>query len=159
MFDESRPFQVMLHDGTYDSLDFQPARDVVGIGGVADFGKIKTQYRDELIKSGWLEADANAKADRVKGGISIMTEQYMAIGMHKGTILNDVAQLKQIWVLVTRNGHQHGQRVGQVVDRPKRCEKSSAFSATPVVSRPSYVPRTLEIAALADRIDAQKRLK
>lgn len=155
--DDTRPFQAMLHDGSYTNLDFQPGRDVVGLGGVADFAKLKEQYRQKLVEDG----RDPSQADRAKGAVIVMTNQFQVMGLGRGIVLQDSDQNKRAWEMCAKVGHVSGLRVGgdRKPDRD-RDRRRAHFKAEPLVREAP--PRLSEVAALSDRIsntiDKQRKI-
>ena len=148
--DQSRPFQAMMHDGTYNNLDFQPGRDVVGLGGVADFGVLKEQYREKL------RADGRdpAQADLAKGAIIIMTEQYMVMGLDRGIVLENRDHNKSAWEMCAKSGHASGARVGGVkkIDRGRDSRRVKVEPFRHSGYEQTNTPRLAEVVALSDKI-------
>ena len=147
--DETRPFQAMMHDGSFGNLDFQPAQDVVGMGGVADFAKLKEQYREKLKTDG----RDPAQADRAKGAVIVMTQQFLVMGLNRGIVLHDNEQNKRAWEMCAKSGNAVGVRVGGERKSDREREKRRVhFQVEPLVRDRPVTPRLSEVAALSDRI-------
>lgn len=155
MIDQKFPFQAMLHDGTFTNLDFQPGREVVGVGGKAEMSKIRESYYNQLLAAGVPMPDARAKADAVQGAIVLMTAQYLVMGMDRGIVLDDKAKNKEAWTIVARNSRTHiGQRVGGNPDKASNKDRDvrRAYFTEEVQRDYRSVPR---VADIADRIGAE----
>ena len=164
MIDRTKPFQAMLHDGSFNNIDFQPARDVVSVGGAIDMARLKFLYLEKLLAEGTPQVEADCKVALVKGAVTILTDQFLVMGMDRGIVLTDKEQNKRAWEMCAKSGNAMGQRVGGDAkvdrDRDKR-RVSYQANAEPLVRPTNYQEyrqnygQIGKVAALSDDIAKQ----